>query len=466
MFRRKGGSVMKKDKFFPGYHFRPEKNWMNDPNGLIWKDGWYHLFFQYNPGKDIWGDIHWGHARSGDLLHWEMCPIAIAPSAEKGEVHCYSGCATEHEGLVRIFYTSIGVGERGPDHGAEQWSAVNEDEQLMKWRKCKTPALEQKINGDTVISMWRDPFIWKEDAVYRLLLSGTCEGKGCIALYESEDLNDWRFRSILYRSDVYELIECPNIMKFGERYVLLYSPLDAVRYAIGKIDPDTMRFLVESEGIFDYSIGKKGFYAPNTYLNDPKGRYIVMGCLFEGDRLNSPMKRGWAGMQSLPREVALEDGKLRIRPAEECRRLRKEVLDVMGGEKRRMEADGDQLEITLTYLPREDTVVEITVLATPDGEERTVLTLDHKKGQIRLDRSRSTLYADVTTEDLSAPLLPAEQDVTVDVFVDHSAVEVYYNGGTTLSARVFAKNEAAVCSAAAVSGQGRITGGSIYKLEI
>lgn len=462
----KGGSNMKKDKYFPGYHFRPEKNWMNDPNGLIWKDGWYHLFFQYNPQEDIWGDIHWGHARSRDLIHWEMCPIAIAPSTGLGEVHCYSGCAVECGEQVRIFYTSIGAGGRGPEYGAQQWSAVNADNELMQWKKYRTPALEQKINGNTVISMWRDPFIWKEGSVYRLLLSGTCEGKGCIALYESESLDAWSFRSILYCSEKYELIECPNIMKFGEWYVLLYSPLDAVRYAIGKIDPDTMEFLTESEGIFDYSIGKKGFYAPNTYLNDPEGRYIVMGCLFEGDRLNSHMKRGWAGMQSLPREVTLEDGKLRIYPARECRMLRKEVLDVPDEKVCRMRAQGEQMEIELAYQPREDTVVEITVLASADGEEKTVLTLDYKEGRIYLDRRKSTLFEDVTAEDITAPLPAAEQEVWVDVFVDHSAIEVYYNGETTLSARVFAQKEDAVNSMVGVFGQTRISGGGIYKLGI
>lgn len=99
---------MTEDRYYPGYHFRPSINWMNDPNGPIFKNGWYHLFFQYNPNSDVWGDIHWGHAKSKDLIHWEMCPIAIAPSTEAGEVHCYSGCAVDRGDEVRIFYTSIG----------------------------------------------------------------------------------------------------------------------------------------------------------------------------------------------------------------------------------------------------------------------------------------------------------------------------------------------------------------------
>ena len=72
------------DKFYPGFHYRPQKNWINDPNGLIYKDGWYHMFYQYNPGGDVWGDIHWGHAKSRDLIHWEECTVALTPSYAEG----------------------------------------------------------------------------------------------------------------------------------------------------------------------------------------------------------------------------------------------------------------------------------------------------------------------------------------------------------------------------------------------
>lgn len=456
---------MRKDKYYPGYHFRPERNWMNDPNGLIWRDGWYHLFFQHNPWKDTWGDIHWGHARSRDLIHWEMCPVALAPSTDLGEVHCYSGCAVEHEGNVYSFYTSIGIGERGPENGAQQWSAVNVDKELMVWKKHKTPALVQQINGEHNISMWRDPFIWKEDSVYRLLLSGTYDGKGCVALYESKDLEEWKFCSIFYRSKEYDLIECPNIMKFGEQYLLLYSPLDAVRYAVGTIDPVTKEFQVKSEGIFDYSIKKKGFYAPNVYLNDPRKRYLVMGCLFEGDRLDAKMELGWAGMQSLPREITLKDGKPYIWPADECRTLRKEVVNVLAGDAGEMRTKGDQLEVELFYLPQKNTEIEITVLEDEEGEEKTVLMVDYQKGSIFLNRQKSTVYGEVTKEDLIAPLEWKNELVNLDVFLDHSALEIYYNGEITMSARVFPKSENALGCRVSVTQGTMITSGKIYKLK-
>ena len=75
----------------PEWHYRPEHNWINDPNGLVFHEGWYHMFYQYNPNGDEWGDIHWGHAVSTDLMHWENRPVAMAPAEEKGEIHCFSG---------------------------------------------------------------------------------------------------------------------------------------------------------------------------------------------------------------------------------------------------------------------------------------------------------------------------------------------------------------------------------------
>src|SRR5438552_13308335 len=78
----------------PLYHFHPPANWMNDPNGPIYHQGYYHLFYQHNPYGEQWGHMHWGHARSRDLVRWEHLPIALWPSADKGEEHCFSGCAT------------------------------------------------------------------------------------------------------------------------------------------------------------------------------------------------------------------------------------------------------------------------------------------------------------------------------------------------------------------------------------
>ena len=440
-------------KYYPSYHFRPDENWMNDPNGLVYENGWYHLFFQYNPGQDIWGDIHWGHARSRDLIHWEILPIALSPSVELGEVHCYSGCAVNREEKIFLFYTSIGEGERGPVTGAEQWSAVSQDPDHIRFEKYRTPALKADLHAPYHVTMWRDPFIWQENGMFYMLLGGTMEDvpsglsmghkHGVILLYRSPDLEEWKFESVFYESKEYELVECPNILKFNDEYLLLYSPLEAIRYAVGTIDPQTRKFVVKKEGIFDYSIQKKGFYASNFYLNRPDGEYICLGCLFEGDRLMSGMKRGWAGMQSLPRHVWLEEDEMRVWPARECRLLRKQCL--LSGNiahDQVMEVQGRALEFRMTL--RDDHKSRFYMELFCSEEEGTVLIFDFGSRKILLDRSFSSLYEDITKEPIHLTM-PETTDMTdIDIFLDHSSIEVFFDRSCTVSARVFPSREESV----------------------
>ena len=123
------------DPLRPAVHFLPPSQWMNDPNGPIFHNGWYHLFYQYNPYGDVWGNCHWGHARSRDLVHWEHLPIALAPLHEAGEEHCYSGCAAiDDQGRPLLIYTSVPFGNRGPECRYAQWAAVGDDE-LLTWQR-------------------------------------------------------------------------------------------------------------------------------------------------------------------------------------------------------------------------------------------------------------------------------------------------------------------------------------------
>jgi len=109
------------------YHFAPPANWMNDPNGTILYNGEYHLFYQFNPAKSKWGNLHWGHARSKNLVNWEHLPIPLAPDGFPGEMHCYSGCCiVADDGTPIIYYTSMNMKSRqsGVSRFSEQWMAT------------------------------------------------------------------------------------------------------------------------------------------------------------------------------------------------------------------------------------------------------------------------------------------------------------------------------------------------------
>lgn len=221
------------DPLRPVYHFRPPAQWTNDPNGTIYHDGWYHLFYQHNPFAPQWGPMYWGHARSRDLVRWEHLPIALAPSHELGETHCYSGCAAVNgQGQPLLFYTSVSLGKN--DQGknvqtrpCEQWAAVSDD--WIAWRKHPgNPMLppQPDFRED-----WRDPFFFRHEG-RAFIVVGMC-GPGT-ALYEAEDdtLSRWTYRGLI--SDL--SAECPNFFPLQGKFVYLSSPFNAVEYRVGDFD--------------------------------------------------------------------------------------------------------------------------------------------------------------------------------------------------------------------------------------
>ena len=260
------------DIFKPTYHFMPDKNWMNDPNGTIQYKGDYHLFYQHNPFGYKWDHMHWGHAKSKDLVHWEHLPIALYPSVELGEKHCFSGCAILNDGIPVIYYTSIGEGNRNASVGPEQWMAISKDDMLTWEKHPNNPLLNLNIHDKMDIKEWRDPYIYRESDLWHMVLGGAHDGKGCVLSYSSEDLIKWTFIGKLYESND-TTIECPNLFKLDDTYVLFYSPCSTVQYRTGTINSEN-KFLSEVSGIVDYS-GFEGFYATNT-LVDEKGRTILL----------------------------------------------------------------------------------------------------------------------------------------------------------------------------------------------
>jgi beta-fructofuranosidase len=177
------------DRHRPLYHFLAPANWMNDPNGPIFWNGTYHLFYQYNPNGPFWGSIHWGHAASIDLVHWEDYPIALAPSPDgPDKAGCWSGCVVNHNGIATALYTSP-----GPQIVC---LATTSDSELRNWSKEPLPVITgppknvklagfPSITGDMSADM-RDPFVWQEGGQWKLLLGSGLPGKGGTALlYES-----------------------------------------------------------------------------------------------------------------------------------------------------------------------------------------------------------------------------------------------------------------------------------------
>jgi len=393
---------------------------MNDPNGTIYRDGWYHLFYQHNPYGDDWGHIHWGHARSRDLARWEHLPIALWPSAEKREAHCFSGCAAiDGTGRPMIFYTSI-PDQGGPRQGPEQWAAVGDDD-LVVWEKhAGNPILSNEVHGGPEVLEWRDPFVFREgDRTFMVLggkLSEKDGGDAVVLVYEAEgeELTRWRYGGVLFRHPDKGLrnIECPNFTRVGDRYLLMFSPYGPLEWYVGEFDADALSFRAEGSGKVDAS---GNYYATNV-LYDEEGRCVLFGWVkgFEGGR-------GWNGCLSLPRILSVRsNGRLGQQPAPQLEKLRGRSFEFQAIRLEDQawalpEVRGDTLEILVEIEPHEARAFGLKVRRSDDGErgvairwEDGILDVAGVKAPLRLERDETTLR--------------------LHVFLDKSVLEVFANG--------------------------------------
>jgi beta-fructofuranosidase len=386
-----------KDPARPQFHFRAPGNWINDPNGPIFHRGYYHMFYQHNPYGDAWGHMHWGHARSKDLLHWEHLPIALWPSESKGEKHCFSGCAALNaRGEPMIFYTSIGHSK------PECWIALPEDPDLIRWKKFDgNPILTEASPGIPYYD-FRDPFIFEHQGRTYMVHGGNLNkakgGQAVVSLYEAEnpELTKWKYKSILFQHPDPKVvnIECPLFFSLDDKFVLITSPHRACDYFVGTFDPAAGKFTSEHSGMLDYS-GQ--FYAPNTCL-DPKGRRILWGWV-----RGFKEKRGWNGCLSLPRVLSLEGGKLIQKPASELEALRGSQQPAATGHTRSLEI---------------------------------MWNIESGKASLERGKSVNIQLGGGALDVCGTKLKLNHKNVQLHIFLDHALMEVFVNGGEHCITRV------------------------------
>ncbi len=421
----------------PCIHFLPPANWMNDPNGMIlWKDR-YHLFYQHNPYGPLWGNMHWGHAVSGDLIRWQHLPAAIAPTPggpDKDGI--YSGCCVDDGGRPTAVYTGV-----RPEC---QCLAVG-DEDLLTWEKePANPVIAKAPPGYD--AGFRDPWVWQEGAQWRMLVgSGRVGHGGAVLLYRSKDLRRWEYLGPMVEGDAREtgrMWECPFFFPLGDKHVLVIHPIPMSRaiYMVGRYADG--RFLPETAGSVDH--GTQDFYATH-FIRDRQGRQVMVAWLREARSQEAQQRAGWSGCLSLPREVYLKpDGHLGQRPLPELAALRRKVwrAENVRMTRERMtltsELGGESLEVRVQARLLESGTLTLRLRRSPEGQEETLLIYDRWNGTLTLDRQRSSLDATVNRGPKSCPLkLGAEEALDLTVYLDRSVVEVFANGGTAMTCRIY-----------------------------
>jgi beta-fructofuranosidase len=313
------------DPLRPRFHFLPPAGWMNDPNGPLFHDGRYHLFYQYNPRAAVWGHIQWGHAVSRDMIHWRHAPIALAPTPGGPDADgVFSGTAVVDGDTVHMLYTGVRasplatatIKDGHPPLVETQCLATARDADLLRWEKRPAPVIAAPPPG-LVVNGFRDPAPWRQGDGWCMLLGSGIAGRGgAILLYRSKDLIRWDYAGIFAKRsetgafdtfDPWEVWECPEFFPLGDRHVLIFSAHGRAYWQSGRFDETAMRFRPERSGILDQG----SFYAPKTQ-RDADGNRILWGWVQEARPEAEHRAAGWAGMMALPRVLTLDaDGMLR-----------------------------------------------------------------------------------------------------------------------------------------------------------
>lgn len=439
------------DPYRPLYHFSPPENSMNDPNGLCQWRGRYHLFYQFRPeGLDR---VHWGHTVSDDAVHWRDLPPALYPDKERD---CYSGqTLVEPDRVIAIY------------HGTQSGNslATASDALLLNWRKHPSNPVIPIVSVNENGAPYRifDPCIWKEEDGY-YALSGTykdgARGVDCQNvdhLFRSKDLAKWEYLGPLiedgFHTEPGEDGAVPNFWPIGndKHMLLFFSHKHAGQYYVGDYDKMAHRLVPEYHGRMNYGSYTVGsLHAPSATI-DNKGRFLAFFNVKEGK-----VTQGWNDIMTLPRCLSLNGGNtLRIEPANEVESLRfghwhVDQMDIPANKEIMLDdIQGKAIEIETVIDPGAAREVGLYVLLSPDGAERTRISLfpkDNRRfgiGSLQIDVSEASLRTDVfaRTSEIGPLKLEDVELLRLRIFVDRSIVEVFANGYQCLTLRVYPERE-------------------------
>ena len=310
----------------PQFHLLPRHNWMNDPCAPRFHRGQYHMFFQYNPTAAVWGDMHWNHATSPDLIHWTHQPVAIAPGPSAFDTYgIFTGSVLPGTDVPTILYTGVSKSPpkletiRGEGTREVQCLATSNDPLLRVWKKLDQPVISAPPEGVRVTG-FRDPCPWKDGDIWYLGIgSGFERVGGAVLLYSSADGRDWKYLHPLAQGkwnggtqtnpvDTGEMWECPDFFPLGEKHVLLYSTERKVYWNVGSFDKQDLKFYSETSGLLDHG----SYYAMKSMV-DEKGRRILWGWVQETRSPEEMTEAGWSGCMALPRVLSIgTDNRLRM----------------------------------------------------------------------------------------------------------------------------------------------------------
>jgi len=455
----KSGTAYYKEKYRPQFHFSPESGWMNDPNGLVFLDGEYHLFYQYYPDSTVWGPMHWGHAVSSDLVHWTHLPIALYPDSLG---YIFSGSAVVDAGnttgfgnidnpaLVAVFTYHNPIMERaGSDLFQSQGVAFSTDKGRTWTKYPGNPVLQNPGKRD-----FRDPKVFRHKESNRWIMILAVRDR--VHLYSSSDLKTWSFESDFGEKTGAHggVWECPDLFPLKvegsetKRWVMLVSINpggpnggSATQYFTGNFDGHKFTPDGESEKWVDWGTDN---YAGVTWSGGPEndGRKIFIGWMSNWNYATVVPATTWRSAMTVPRELSLfyENGKYTLvsEPVRELKILRNNPKTIVH---EKIKYSGEQhITPDSINLAQSELILEFDlagnsadtlgiILENPEGE-RFVAGYSVQGENIFIDRTKSgnSSFSNSFAGIARAPYKTGEQ-FKMHLFIDASSAELFIDDG-------------------------------------
>ncbi len=439
------------ERYRPLAHFTPQKNWINDPNGLVYYEGEYHLFYQYNPYATTWGHMSWGHAVSTDLIHWEHLPIALEeyldPMTRDStmifsgtavvDVNNTSGLCQSNDCLIAIYTSNLHRDNQGL---RQHQSLAYSNDKGRSWKRYdKNPILDIQRKD------FRDPKVFWYEPQQKWVLALVVPDLFTVQLYESKNLLNWELMSEFGKvGDTLRIWECPDLFELPiqgqpgkSKWVLSLSgghpagpTFVGMQYFVGDFDGKNFISDQTTPLYLDYG---KDFYA-GIIFNNVKDRAVMMGWINNWTYANQLPTESWRGAFSLPRELALletPDGwRLTQEPVAEYTALRGDKISELNSRN----TNSFELELEI-----------------PEGSgihlfksEREQTTIGYQDGNLYLDRTKSgrvDFQKDFASRE-SVGVKPRTPSITVRVIVDQSIIElISIDGLYSITDQVFPTQE-------------------------
>lgn len=454
----------------PVYHFSPPKNWTNDPNGLIYLDGVYHLYYQHNPFENKWGHMSWGHATSNDLLHWQHLPVAIPEIVGKDtttwifsgsavlDAHNSSGFGRNGQAPVVAIYTA----DQPKQQKESQFIAYSNDGGLTYTNYAGNPVVDIHKKD------FRDPsVIWLEDQ-QKWLMTVAVPFEHKVQFYSSANLKDWELLSEFGgQGDTRKIWECPSLTPISvdgnpakKKWLLMVSSgnpdaATGMQYFTGNFDGKTFTNDNPADKPLFVDYGKT-FYAAIPYNHLPENRQTMIGWLMPFEKATSP----WRGQMSIPRDLLLKTTPAGIRLFQQPSAVLDASLDKLPAAKKmtRKAMTINSKAVPLNgkrYFNTNTNWIDATFTpgTASDFGFRIAQQKDGSGVVIGYNMQREELYIKDGNDVQRMNVAAAGNKIRMQVLFDRSSVEVFVNDGEkVLTTLVFPGNDASGFSVFAENG--------------